>query len=83
MVSFPGDVTLEANDRYVAQQPGCDSAQLLFTVANLAKLQIVADVYERDLELIHVGQVARDIAEDYPEAEFSVAVFSLAKPWIP
>ena len=61
MVSVPGNISLEANDRYVVQQPGCDSAQLLFPVENLLKLQIVAGVYERDLEMIYVGQVAQDI----------------------
>jgi membrane fusion protein, heavy metal efflux system len=38
---------------------GGDPSQVLFTVADLGKLQVVADVYERDLALVKVGQVAR------------------------
>jgi len=47
-----------------------DPAQVLFTVADLDKLQVVADLYERDLALVKVGQVAVVTVEAYPGASF-------------
>jgi cobalt-zinc-cadmium efflux system membrane fusion protein len=47
-----------------------DPAQVLFTVADLDKLQVVADLYERDLDLVKVGQVAAVTVEAYPGMSF-------------
>lgn len=47
-----------------------DPAQVLFTVADLDKLQVVADLYERDLDLVKVGQVAAVTVEAYPGVSF-------------
>nr|MBI3613536.1 efflux RND transporter periplasmic adaptor subunit [Nitrospirota bacterium] len=53
---------------------GGDQSQVLFTVADLDNLQVVADVYERDLDLVHVGQVASVTVEAYPNTNFSGAI---------
>lgn len=47
-----------------------DPAQILFTVADLDKLQVVADLYERDLDLVKVGQVGTVTVEAYPGVSF-------------
>jgi cobalt-zinc-cadmium efflux system membrane fusion protein len=51
-----------------------DPAQVLFTVADLDKLQVVADLYERDLDLVKVGQVAAVTVEAYPGVSFSAVL---------
>lgn len=56
------------------QSVGGDPAQVLFTVADLDKLQVVADVYERDLDLVRVGQVAKVTVEAYPGITFPGAI---------
>jgi len=38
------------------QLVGGDTTQVLFTVADLDKLQVVADVYERDIDVVTIGQ---------------------------
>jgi cobalt-zinc-cadmium efflux system membrane fusion protein len=48
--------------------PGTDVP--LFTIADLSRLQVVADVYERDLSGIQVGHVAVMTVEAYPGVEF-------------
>ena len=47
-----------------------DPAQVLFTVADLDKLQVVADLYERDLNLVKMGQVATVAVEAYSGEAF-------------
>src|SRR5438093_4627043 len=59
------------------QSVGGDPSQVLFTVADLDTLQVVADVYERDLALVKVGQVARVTVEAYPEIGFPAAVAAI------
>lgn len=59
------------------QSVGADAAQVLFTVADLDRLQVVADVYERDLALVKVSQVARVNVEAYPEADFAAVVAAI------
>ncbi|MBI5411413.1 MAG: efflux RND transporter periplasmic adaptor subunit [Nitrospirae bacterium] len=56
------------------QSVGGDPSQVLFTVADLDKLQVVADVYERDLDLVRVGQVAKVTVEAYPGITFPGAI---------
>ncbi|MBA2486506.1 MAG: efflux RND transporter periplasmic adaptor subunit [Nitrospira sp.] len=46
----------------------------LFTVANLGRLQVVADVYEHDLSGIQIGAVATMTVEAYPGIEFPAAI---------
>jgi cobalt-zinc-cadmium efflux system membrane fusion protein len=59
------------------QSVGADAGQVLFTVADLDRLQVVADVYERDLALVKVSQVARVNVEAYPGAAFAAVVASI------
>lgn len=56
------------------QSVGGDASQVLFTVADLERLQVVADVYERDLDLVRVGQVASVTVEAYQSENFAAAV---------
>lgn len=46
----------------------------LFTVANLDRLQVVADVYEHDLSGIRVGAMAMMTVEAYPGIEFPAKI---------
>lgn len=46
----------------------------LFTVADLGRLQVVADVYERDLSGIKVGSVGTMTVEAYPGIEFPATI---------
>jgi cobalt-zinc-cadmium efflux system membrane fusion protein len=59
------------------QSVGNDAGQVLFTVADLDRLQVVADVYERDLALVKVSQVGRINVEAYPETDFASVVASI------
>lgn len=59
------------------QSVSADAGQVLFTVADLDRLQVVADVYERDLALVKVSQVARVNVEAYPDADFAAVVASI------
>jgi membrane fusion protein, heavy metal efflux system len=54
-----------------------DSDHLLFTVADLDMLQVVADVYERDLALVKEGQFAKVKVEAYPDVDFPATVASI------
>jgi cobalt-zinc-cadmium efflux system membrane fusion protein len=59
------------------QTVGGDPTQVLFTVADLDRLQVVADVYERDLDLVRVGQSSAVTVEAYPGIQFPAAVASV------
>jgi len=59
------------------QSVGGDPAQVLFTVADLDTLQVVADIYERDLDLIHAGLTATVTVEAYPDAAFAAAIAAI------
>jgi membrane fusion protein, heavy metal efflux system len=56
------------------QSVGGDVNQVLFTVADLDMLQVVADVYERDLALVREGQFAKVKVEAYPDVDFPATV---------
>jgi cobalt-zinc-cadmium efflux system membrane fusion protein len=56
------------------QLAGSDPAQVLFTVADLDHLQAVVDVYERDLDLIKVGQEATATVEAWPGERFPAVI---------
>lgn len=51
-----------------------DSDHVLFTIADLDLLQVVADVYEHDLALVREGQSAVVKVEAYPDMEFPAKV---------
>jgi cobalt-zinc-cadmium efflux system membrane fusion protein len=62
------------------QSIGGDSGQILFTVADLDLLQVVADVYERDLAylaLVKEGQPAKVKVEAYPDVSFPATVTTI------
>ncbi|HKN85519.1 MAG TPA: efflux RND transporter periplasmic adaptor subunit [Nitrospiraceae bacterium] len=59
------------------QSVGGDPSQVLFTVADLDTLQVVADIYERDLDLIHAGLTATVTVEAYPDADFAAAIAAI------
>jgi cobalt-zinc-cadmium efflux system membrane fusion protein len=59
------------------QSIGGDSGQVVFTVADLDLLQVVADVYERDLALVRTGQSANVNVEAYPGVNFPATVSSI------
>ncbi|WP_413936463.1 efflux RND transporter periplasmic adaptor subunit [Nitrospira sp. BLG_1] len=54
-----------------------DPDHVLFTVADLDVLQVVADVYEHDLALVREGQSAVVLVEAYPGVEFPAQVTSV------
>ena len=59
------------------QSIGGDSGQVVFTVADLDMLQVVADVYERDLALVKEGQSAKVSVEAYLDVNFPATVASI------
>ena len=59
------------------QSIGGDSGQVVFTVADLDMLQVVADVYERDLALVKEGQFAKVSVEAYPDVSFPATVATI------
>ncbi|WP_447972608.1 efflux RND transporter periplasmic adaptor subunit [Nitrospira sp. Kam-Ns4a] len=56
------------------QLVGGDPSQVLFTIADLDTLQVVADAYEGDLGLLQVGQVAVATVESAPGKTFPAAI---------
>jgi membrane fusion protein, heavy metal efflux system len=61
----------------LGQSIGGEPGQILFTVADLDTLQVVADVYERDLAslaLVREGQHAKVSVEAYPDTSFPATV---------
>jgi len=56
------------------QSVGGDASQVLFTVADLDMLQVLADLYERDLALVKEGQFAVVKVEAYPDVDFPATV---------
>jgi membrane fusion protein, heavy metal efflux system len=62
------------------QSIGGEFGQVLFTVADLDMLQVVADVYERDLAylaMVKEGQAAKVSVEAYPEVSFPATVATI------
>ncbi|MCX5720461.1 MAG: efflux RND transporter periplasmic adaptor subunit [Nitrospirae bacterium] len=59
------------------QSIGGDSGLVVFTVADLDMLQVVADVYERDLALVKEGQFAKVSVEAYPDVSFPATVATI------
>ena len=67
--TFQGPATGIVVERAVTpgQSVGGDPSQVLFTVADLDMLQVLADLYERDLALVREGQFAMVTVEAYPQ----------------
>jgi cobalt-zinc-cadmium efflux system membrane fusion protein len=59
------------------QSVGGDYSQVLFTVADLDTVQVVADVYERDLDLVKVGQLASVAVEAYQGVGFPAVIAAI------
>ena len=59
------------------QSVGGDPTQVLFTVADLDMLQVLADLYERDLALVREGQFAVVNVEAYPNTDFPATVAAI------
>ncbi|MEQ1793927.1 MAG: efflux RND transporter periplasmic adaptor subunit [Nitrospira sp.] len=59
------------------QSVGGDPSQVLFTVADLDMLQVLADLYERDLALVKEGQFATVTVEAYPGVNFPATVAAI------
>lgn len=55
----------------VGQLVGSDPAQMLYTIADLNVLQVVAEVYERDLSRVARGIPVTVTVEAYPDETFS------------
>jgi membrane fusion protein, heavy metal efflux system len=55
----------------VGQMVGADPAQMLYTIADLNVLQVVAEVYERDLSRVSKGTPVTVTVEAYPSETFS------------
>jgi cobalt-zinc-cadmium efflux system membrane fusion protein len=54
-----------------------DPTQVLFTVADLSKIQVIADVYEKDLGLVEVNQKATVTVEAYPDIGFPATISAI------
>ena len=54
-----------------------DSDHILFTIADLDRLQVLADLYERDLALVKEGQSAVVKVEAYPDVDFPAKVTAI------
>jgi len=59
------------------QSVGGDPGQVLFTVADLDMLQVMADLYERDLSLVKEGQFAKVNVEAYPGVDFPATIAAI------
>lgn len=59
------------------QSVGGDPSQVLFTIADLDMLQVLADLYERDLALVKEGQFAVVNVEAYPGVDFPATVAAI------
>ena len=55
----------------VGQMVGADPTQVLYTIADLNELQVVAEVYERDLSRVSKGVAVTVTVEAYPDETFS------------
>jgi cobalt-zinc-cadmium efflux system membrane fusion protein len=54
-----------------------EPTQVLFTIADLSKVQVIADVYEKDLGLVKVNQKATVSVEAYPDIGFPASISTI------
>lgn len=67
----PTDGTVVERNVTVGQLVGADPTQMLYTIADLAVLQVVAEVYERDLSRVTKGTAVSVTVEAYPDETFA------------
>ena len=67
----PLDGTVVERNVTVGLMVGADPAQMLYTIADLNVLQVVAEVYERDLSRVARGILVSVAVEAYPGETFS------------
>ena len=67
----PLDGTVVERSVTVGQLVGADPAQMLYTIADLNVLQVVAELYERDLSRVAKGIPVSITVEAYPGETFS------------
>ena len=70
----PLDGTIVERNVTVGQMVGADPTQLLYTIADLTVLQVVAEVYERDLSRVVKGTAVSVTVEAYPGEMFPGAI---------
>lgn len=70
----PLDGTVVERSVTVGQLVGADPAQMLYTIADLNVLQVVAELYERDLSRVARGLPVAVTVEAYPDETFSGAI---------
>jgi membrane fusion protein, heavy metal efflux system len=67
----PLDGTVVERSVTVGQMVGADPGQMLYTIADLSVLQVVAEVYERDLSRVAQGARVSVTVEAYPGETFA------------
>jgi membrane fusion protein, heavy metal efflux system len=63
--------TVVDRDVTLGQMVGGDTPQRLFVIAELSELWVTADVYEKDLPLVHTGEAVSVRAAAWPAEEFT------------
>lgn len=63
----------------LGQVVGQDPTQTLFTVADLDTLQVVAEIYERDLRFLRAGMPATVTVESFPHDRFPAKVLHVGE----
>jgi cobalt-zinc-cadmium efflux system membrane fusion protein len=59
------------------QWVGNDPSQVLLIVADLNRLQVIAEAYEQDLGHLHVDDIASVTVEAYPDEEFPARIAAI------
>ncbi len=70
-VQFNSPISGTVINKQVQQGQYVDEGTVLYQLADLSKVWIYLDVYERDLRFISVGQIVHIVNESYPDEEFS------------
>jgi membrane fusion protein, heavy metal efflux system len=70
----PIEGTVVERNVTMGQMVGNDPAQILYTIADLAVLQVVAEVYEKDLRRVSKNAAASVTVEAYPDDTFEATV---------
>jgi len=71
VVTFPSPVTGTVTDRMALRGMHVTAGQTLYKIADLSSVWIEADVYERELPFVHVGDRANVTIDTYPDERFS------------
>ncbi|MBV9303759.1 MAG: efflux RND transporter periplasmic adaptor subunit [Acidobacteriaceae bacterium] len=76
----PSDGTIiEQNVVLSASVHTPDNQPNLFTIANLARVWILADVYENDIPMVKLGDVADVVLNAYPDRKFQGRVTNIGR----